>query len=45
MTSKLDFFSNKKISALYTTESIQTYWLHMLDEYWDEGDTPYSDCF
>ena len=33
------------MNPLYLTGIIQTYWLQMLDEYWDERDTPYSDDF
>ena len=40
MTSKFELFS-KKMNNIYLTESMQTYWLQMLDEYWDEKDTPY----
>ena len=45
MTSKFEFVSNKKINAPYLTESMQKYWPQMLDEYWHEGDTPYSGDF
>ena len=31
------------MNDIYLTESMQTDWLQMLDEYWDEKDTPYSD--
>ena len=30
---------------LYLTESMKTYCLQILDEYWDGVDTPYSFCF
>ena len=33
------------MNALYITEIIQIYWIYMLDEYWDEVDTPYSGNF
>ena len=33
------------MNIIYLTESIQADWLHMLDEYWDERDTPYPDGF
>ena len=33
------------MNNLYLTESVHTYWLQMVDEYWDEKDTPYSDYF
>ena len=33
------------MNNLYLTKSMRTDWLHMLDEYWDEKDTPYSDDF
>ena len=42
--SKFEEFS-KKNDALYLTEIMQTEWLQMLDEYWDEGDTPYLGDF
>ena len=45
MTSKLELFSRGKMNHLYLTESMLTYRLQMLDEYWDEKDTPYSDYF
>ena len=41
MTSKFEFFSSNNINILYLTEIMQTYWLEMLDEYWDEKGTPY----
>ena len=30
---------------IYLTESMQKYWLQILDEYWDEKDIPYSDYY
>ena len=42
MTSKFEFFSKKKMNALYITEIMQTDWLHMLYGYWEERYTPYS---
>ena len=36
MTSKFELFSNEKMNNIYPTESMQTDWLHILDEYWDE---------
>ena len=45
MTSKFELFSKNKMNNLYLTESMQTDWLHMLDEYWDKKDTPCSDDF
>ena len=33
MTYTFELFSKKKMNYLYLTESMQTYWLHMLDEY------------
>ena len=33
------------MNAIYLTESTQTYWIQVLDEYWEERDTTYSDCF
>ena len=45
MTSKFEQFSQKKMNNIYLTEIIRTYWLQMLDEYFDEKDTPYSDDF
>ena len=44
MTSKFVFFK-EKMDALYLTENMQTYWIHMTYEYWKEGDTPYYDGF
>ena len=44
MTSRFDF-SKSKMDSLYITESMKTYWLQILDEYWDEGDTPHSGDF
>ena len=34
MASNSEFLSKKTMDALYLTESMRTYWLHMLDEYW-----------
>ena len=45
ISTKFDFFSEKKMDALYLTESMLTEWLHMLDAYCDEKDTSYSDDF
>ena len=45
MTSKFQLFSRKKMNALYLIEIMRIDWLQMLDEYWDEGDTPYSGGF
>ena len=45
MTSKFESFSKSKNNNLYLTESMQTDWLHMLDDYLNEKDTPYSDGF
>ena len=42
MTSKLHLFSKNKMYALYLTESMQTDWRQTLDEYWYQGDAPYS---
>ena len=33
------------MDAINPTEIMRAYCLHMLDEYWDEVDTPYSDNF
>ena len=30
------------MNNLYLTESMRPDWLQMLDDYWDEKDTPYS---
>ena len=43
MISKFELFSNNKINHVYITEIIRIDQLHMLDEYWHEKDTPYSD--
>ena len=43
MTSKIEFFSKKKVNDLYLTKSILTDWLQMLDDNWDEKDTSYLD--
>ena len=40
MTSRFKLFLKKKH---YLTESMQIYWLHILYDYLDEKDTPYSD--
>ena len=45
MTSNFEFFTKNKINNIYLTEIMRTDWLHMLDEYWDESDAPYSDDF
>ena len=45
MTSKFELFSTGKMNNLYITESMQTNWMHMLDDYRDEKDTPYSDDY
>ena len=45
MTFNFELFSKIKINALYITESMRTYWLYILDEYWEEKDTPYSEDF
>ena len=47
MTYKFEFFSKKQMTNIYLTESMRSDWLHMLDDYWDEKYTPYSDddCF
>ena len=34
-TPRFDFFSQKKMYALYLTEIMRTDWLHILDEYCD----------
>ena len=31
------------MNNLYLTEITRTYWIQMLDEYWDEKSTPYTD--
>ena len=36
-------FLREKTNHLYLTEIMKTDWLHMLDDYWNEKDTPYSD--
>ena len=33
------------MNSIYLTEIVQTDWLHMLDEYWYKGYTPYSGNF
>ena len=33
------------MNNLYLTEIMQTDWLQMLDECWDEKDTPYPDDY
>ena len=43
--SKFESFSKNKMDALYLTESMQKEWFQMLDEYWDEVNKTYSDCF
>ena len=45
MTSKFDLFPKNKMKNLYLTEIMQIYWMQMLDEYWDEKDTLYSNDF
>ena len=45
MTSKFELFSKNKINTIYITESMLTYWLQMLDKYWNKVDTPYSSGF
>ena len=45
MTYRLDFFSKNKINHLYINEILRTDFPQMLDEYWDERDTPISDGF
>ena len=30
---------------IYLTERIQKAWMYTLENYWDEGDTPYSGDF
>ena len=42
MTSKFELFSKNKMNNLDLTEIVRTYWLQMLDDYWDEKDTTYS---
>ena len=42
MITKFGLFLENKTNALYITEIIQTYWIHMLDEYLEEEDTAYS---
>ena len=39
MKSKFDYFK-EKMNNLYLTEIMQTDWLQMLYEYWDEKYTP-----
>ena len=45
MTSKFELFSNDKMGILHITEIMRSDWLHMLDEYWDEVNAPYSGGF
>ena len=45
MRSKFEVFSNNKIDTLYLNEIIQTEWIQMMDELWDEGEKPYSNDF
>ena len=45
MTSKFELLLNNEMNDIYITESMQTYWLHMLDAYREERDKPYSDDF
>ena len=45
MTSKFGLFSENNMIAIYLTESMKTDWLQILDEQWEELDTPYSDYF
>ena len=33
------------MNHLYLNENVRTYWLQMLDYYWDETDTLYSDYY
>ena len=33
------------MNNLYLTKIMRTYWLQMLDDYWYEKDTPYSDYY
>ena len=44
-TTRFELFSKIKTNYLYLTESMQTYWVHMLDEYSEERDTPHLDDF
>ena len=43
--SKFELFSKNMMNNIYITESMRKYWMHILDEYLDEEDTPYSDGF
>ena len=45
MTSKFELFSKNKIKNIYLTEIMQSYWMQMLDDYWDEKYTPHSDDY
>ena len=45
MTYMLELFSTNKTNSLYLTEIMQTYWLQMLDEYWEKIDSTYSNYF
>ena len=45
MISKFEQFSKNKINAIHLTKIMQTDQVHMLYEYWDEKDTPYSDDY
>ena len=45
MAPKFELFAKKKMNNIYLTEIMRTYWIQMLDEYWDEKETPYSDDY
>ena len=33
------------MNNIYLTETMQTYWIQMLDEYWYKTNKPYSDDY
>ena len=40
--SKFEAFTKNKVDTIYLIEIIRTEWLQIIDEYCNEGDTPYS---
>ena len=42
MISNFEAFKRNKLYKSNITEVMRIEWIQMIDEYWDEGDTPYS---